>query len=73
MIFFTNVRIALDALKASRTRTYLTMLGIIIGVATITLILALGQGLRQAVSSQVKNLDQQFCYNHDNRTRLHFP
>lgn len=59
MIFFTNVRIALSALKASRTRTYLTMLGIIIGVATITLVLALGQGLKQAVSSQVKNLDHE--------------
>lgn len=58
MILLTNARIAFDALKASRTRTYLTMLGIIIGVATITLILALGQGLKQAVASQVKNLDQ---------------
>jgi putative ABC transport system permease protein len=56
MIFLTNVRIALDALKASRTRTYLTMLGIIIGVATVTFILALGQGLKQSVSSQVKTL-----------------
>ncbi len=57
MIFLTNARIALDALKASRTRTYLTMLGIIIGVATITLILALGQGLKETVAAQVKNLD----------------
>lgn len=57
MIFLTNARIAFDALQASRTRTYLTMLGIIIGIATITLILALGQGLKQAVASQVKSLD----------------
>jgi ABC-type antimicrobial peptide transport system permease subunit len=57
MIFLTNARIALDALKASRTRTYLTMLGIIIGVSTITLILSLGQGIKQAVSNQVKSLD----------------
>lgn len=57
MIFWTNARIALDALKASRTRTYLTMLGIIIGVAAVTLILALGEGVKQAVALQVKNLD----------------
>ncbi len=56
MILFTNARIALDALKASRTRTYLTMLGIIIGVATITLILALGQGIKDSVAAQVKSL-----------------
>ncbi len=57
MIFWTNTRIALDALKSARTRTYLTMLGIIIGVASITLILALGEGLKQAVASQVKDLN----------------
>lgn len=56
MIFWTNARIAFDALKSARTRTYLTMLGIVIGVTSITFILALGEGLRQAVTSQVKGL-----------------
>jgi ABC-type antimicrobial peptide transport system permease subunit len=50
-------RIALANLRANRTRTVLTTLGIIIGVASITLVLALGEGARQSVAEQVKKLD----------------
>lgn len=50
-------RIAVANLRANRTRTILTTLGIIIGVASITFVLALGYGARQAVSEQVKRLD----------------
>jgi putative ABC transport system permease protein len=49
-------RIATQNLRANRTRTLLTTLGIVIGVASITLVLALGQGVRQAVSQQVRGL-----------------
>lgn len=49
-------RIARQNLRANRTRTMLTTLGIIIGVASITLVLSLGQGLRQAVGKQVQHL-----------------
>lgn len=50
-------RIAVANLRANRTRTLLTTLGIIIGVASITFVLALGQGAREAVTEQVKRLD----------------
>lgn len=49
-------RIARQNLRTNRTRTLLTTLGIVIGVASITLVLALGEGVRQAVSSQVAKL-----------------
>lgn len=49
-------RIATQNLRANRTRTLLTTLGIIIGVASITLVLALGDGIRQAVGQQVTRL-----------------
>jgi ABC-type antimicrobial peptide transport system permease subunit len=51
-----NLRIALDSLRANRVRTGLTTLGIIIGVASITLVLSLGEGARQAVAHQVDSL-----------------
>ncbi len=57
MIFLTNAKIALDSLKMTRSRTYLTMLGIIIGVSSITFILALGESIKHAVGEQVQNLD----------------
>lgn len=52
-----HIRIALDSLRANRVRTSLTTLGIIIGVASISLVLALGEGAKQAVSGQIDQLD----------------
>ncbi len=56
MIFITNTKVALDSLKATRGRTYLTMLGIIIGVASISLILTLGESIKHALNQQVSSL-----------------
>lgn len=53
----TNASIALDSLRNSRTRTNMTMLGIIIGVVSITLILSLGESIRQSSINQVNELD----------------
>ena len=50
-------RIAVQNLRANRARTLLTTLGVIIGVASITLVLALGEGVRQAVERQVDRLE----------------
>lgn len=52
-----QLRIAVANLRANRTRTLLTTLGIVIGVASITLVLALGDGAKKAVAEQVKRLD----------------
>lgn len=56
MISLTNASIAIDSLRNSRTRTNMTMLGIIIGVVSITLILSLGESIRQSSINQVKAL-----------------
>ena len=53
----THIRIALESLRANRVRTSLTTLGIIIGVASISLVLALGEGAKQAISGQIDQLD----------------
>lgn len=49
-------RIAVQNLRANRTRTLLTTLGIVIGVASITLVLSLGEGVRHVVGNQVERL-----------------
>lgn len=54
--FREQFRIAVQNLSSNRARTLLTTLGIIIGVASITLVLALGEGLKQAVGKQVDTL-----------------
>ena len=38
------LKVALNALKRNKMRSFLTMLGIIIGVASVITMLAIGQG-----------------------------
>jgi len=44
-----NIRIALDALVASKLRSALTILGVVIGVATVMTMSAIVQGIRQQI------------------------
>ena len=50
------IRIAIQSLRSNRVRTGLTTLGIIIGVASITLVLSLGTGAQNTVRSQVQKI-----------------
>jgi putative ABC transport system permease protein len=49
-------RVALDALRANRLRSGLTMLGVVIGVAAVVVLVAIGTGAKQEVESQVQGL-----------------
>jgi putative ABC transport system permease protein len=49
-------RTALRALRANRLRSALTMLGIIIGVASVILLVALGNGVQTSVNERVQPL-----------------
>jgi putative ABC transport system permease protein len=49
-------RVALEALRANRLRSGLTMLGVIIGVAAVVLLVAIGGGAKQEVEQQVEGL-----------------
>ena len=56
MRFTEAFRVALDALRANRLRSGLTMLGVVIGVAAVVILVAIGSGARQEVESQVEGL-----------------
>lgn len=47
---------SLTALKTNKSRSFLTMLGIIIGVAAVILIMSLGAGAQGLILNQVKSL-----------------
>lgn len=49
-------RMALLSMKAHRLRTFLTMLGIIIGIASVVSVVALGEGSRQQVLNNISSL-----------------
>nr|WP_312390811.1 MacB family efflux pump subunit [Stenotrophomonas geniculata] len=54
--FTEAFRMALRAMNAHRMRTFLTMLGIIIGIASVVAVVALGTGARQAILSNISSL-----------------
>jgi putative ABC transport system permease protein len=51
-----SFRVALDALRANRLRSILTMLGVIIGVGAVVVLVAIGSGARAEVEQQVEGL-----------------
>ena len=48
---------ALRSLGKNKMRTFLTMLGIIIGVASVIAMLAIGEGPKQSIQAQISTLE----------------
>ena len=56
MLFGEIISVALGALRANKLRSLLTMLGIVIGVAAVIAMIALGTGAQQAVKDRISAL-----------------
>jgi putative ABC transport system permease protein len=56
MNILENIRISFRALAANKLRSGLTMLGIIIGVAAVVALMAIGRGATRSVTSRVEGL-----------------
>ena len=53
----TNLfKIAIRAIAANKLRSFLTMLGIIIGVASVITMLAIGQGSKESIRNQISEM-----------------
>ncbi len=50
------MRMAVRSMAAHRLRTFLTMLGIIIGIASVVSVVALGEGSRQRILSDISSM-----------------
>lgn len=57
-----NLKLAIRSLNRNRMRTVLTMLGIIIGVAAVLTMIALGTGARASVQSEVTSAGTNIIY-----------
>jgi putative ABC transport system permease protein len=55
-------RVAWEALRANKLRSGLTMLGVVIGVASVVLLVAIGTGARDEVTSGVESLGSNILF-----------
>jgi putative ABC transport system permease protein len=55
MLFSENFKIAIRALRANKMRSLLTILGIVIGVATVVALLSIGKGATASITSQIQS------------------
>ena len=49
----TNIENALESLRANRLRTFLTMLGVMIGISSVVIIFSLSGGVSSMISNQI--------------------
>ncbi|HWI55178.1 MAG TPA: ABC transporter permease, partial [Desulfobacteria bacterium] len=56
MNFKQAVRLAIAGIKGNKMRSFLTMLGVIIGVSTVIILVSVGQGSTKQVTGQIESM-----------------
>jgi len=53
---YGNLKMAAASLKSAKMRSFLTMLGVIIGVVSVVTVVSIGQGIKQQVGREINQL-----------------
>lgn len=56
MKFTQAIKMAVSSILSNKMRSFLTMLGIIIGISSVIILIGIGQGTKQQISSQIESL-----------------
>ncbi|MCL6614916.1 MAG: ABC transporter permease, partial [Firmicutes bacterium] len=56
MNLLESFRLALDALRANAMRSFLTMLGVIIGVGAVIALMSIGRGAQEQIVSRIRGM-----------------
>ena len=56
MLFLENIKLALSAIRSNKMRSFLTMLGIIIGIGSVIAIVSIGDTMRAVIASEYENV-----------------
>ena len=56
MNIYENLKMSLDSIKANKLRSFLTMLGIIIGISSVITILSLGNGGKESIVGELEKI-----------------
>jgi len=62
MSLFETLRLAVRAVRVNRLRSMLTTLGIVLGVAAVVAMMAVGEGAQSQVSEQIGKLGTNLLY-----------
>lgn len=62
MNLFASLKVAFTALLSNKMRSFLTMLGIIIGVSSVIALVSIGQGLKATIAGQINSLGSDLIY-----------
>jgi putative ABC transport system permease protein len=57
-----SLRVALEALRVNRLRSALTMFGVVVGVAAVVVLVAIGTGARDLVESEIEGLGSNIIF-----------
>ena len=57
MVYYDLAKTAKTALLANKLRTFLTMLGIIIGITAVIVIMAVGAGAQSLIFNQIESVN----------------
>ncbi|MEJ7623013.1 MAG: ABC transporter permease [Pyrinomonadaceae bacterium] len=73
--FYENFKMALDTLRANKLRSFLTIVGVVVGVITVMLISSIISGINVAVEKEVESFGTRsiFLYKMDIGIRTHAP
>jgi len=61
-MFFENVKLALSAISINKMRSFLTMLGMIIGISSVIAITAIGSSMQGVVNKQFESIGKNALY-----------
>ena len=61
-MIFENIKLAFSAIHANKLRSFLTMLGMIIGISSVIAIVSLGDTMRSVVASEYENVGTGLAY-----------
>jgi len=62
MNIFLNLKEALESLNANKMRSLLTILGIVIGVASVIALLSIGEGAGNSITGQIESIGTNVLY-----------
>jgi len=64
MLIFENISLALSSIRVNKMRSFLTMLGMIIGISSVISIVSLGDTMRSVIADEFENIGTTLAYSY---------